>query len=153
MNVIENLKKLGLALPDPAPKGGLYAPVKVIGNVAYVSGQGPTEKGNPLFIGKLGKEITIEQGQEAARRCVLNALAALNNHFGSLDKIVGVIKVLGFVASAPGFNNQPQVVNGASQLLINIFGDNGWHARSAIGVNELPGNIPVEIEFIFQLKE
>jgi len=149
----ESLKKLGLKLPAPAPKGGLYAPVKIVGSLAYVSGQGCTESGKPLFVGKVGREITLEQGQEAARVCVLNALAALKAHLGDLDRVAGVLKVLGFVASAPGFQRQPAVINGGSQLLIDLFGAEGWHTRSAIGVFELPDNIPVEIEFIFQLKD
>jgi enamine deaminase RidA (YjgF/YER057c/UK114 family) len=151
MGVYEKLKTLGLELPAPSPRGGLYAPVRQAGTMLYVSGQGPTEGGKPLFTGKLGREISIEQGQAAARRCVLNGLAALHEYLGDLDKIAGVVKVLGFVASAPGFNSQPMVINGGSQLLIDLFGEKGWHARSAIGTNELPGDIPVEIEFIFEL--
>lgn len=151
MSKLDTLKKLGYELPPPAPKGGLYAPVKVVGNLAYISGQGSTKDGKPVFTGKVGAEVSLEQGQEAARICTLNALSALNAHFGSLEKVTGVVKVLGFVASAPGFNSQPAVINGCSQLLIDLFGAEGWHARSAIGTSELPGNIPVEIEYIFQL--
>jgi enamine deaminase RidA (YjgF/YER057c/UK114 family) len=152
MNIYENLKKLGLELPEPPPRGGLYTPVRQVGSMLYVSGQGPTEKGLPLYTGKLGQGITIEQGQAAACRCTLNALSVLHAYLGDLNRIAGVVKVLGFVASAPGFNSQPMVINGGSQLLIDLFGDSGWHARSAIGTNELPGDIPVEIEFIFELK-
>ncbi len=153
MGVYDALKNLGLELPEPPPRGGLYRPVKQVGPMLYVSGQGPTERGKPLFTGKLGREVSVETGQAAARRCVLNALAVLQAYLGDLDRIAGVVKVLGFVASAPGFNDQPQVINGGSQLLIDLFGDPGWHVRSAIGTNELPGDIPVEIEFIFELKE
>jgi enamine deaminase RidA (YjgF/YER057c/UK114 family) len=152
MDIYARLKELGYELPPPPPRGGLYVPVKQVGSMVYVSGQGPTENGKPLFVGKVGREITIEQGQAAARRCVLNGLASLHAHLGDLNRIKGVVKLLGLVASAPGFNSQPQVVNGGSQLLIDLFGDEGWHARSAMGTNELPGDIPVEIEFIFELK-
>lgn len=153
MGVYDAMKKLGIELPEPPPRGGLYRPVRQVGPMLYVSGQGPTERGKPLFTGKLGREVSVETGQAAAGRCVLNALAVLQAHLGDLDRIAGVVKVLGFVASAPGFNDQPLVINGCSQLLIDLFGDPGWHARSAIGTNELPGDIPVEIEFIFELKE
>ncbi len=152
MSAIENLKKLGYAIPELPPLGGLYMRMKRVGNLAYVSGQGCTVKGEPVFKGKLGANITLEQGQEAARICVLNALAVLQDSLGSLNKVKNVVKVLGFVASVPGFNSQPAVINGCSQLLIDVFGDAGRHARSAIGTNELPGDIPVEIEFIFEVE-
>ncbi len=152
MSAYENLSKRGYTLPAPPPLGGLYVRVKRIGNMAYVSGQGPTLNGVPAFKGKLGVEVTLAQGQEAARTCTLNALAVLHDSLGSLDKVKNVVKVLGFVASAPGFNDQPMVINGCSQLLIDVFGESGKHARSAIGTNELPGNIPVEIEFIFEVE-
>lgn len=152
MGAIENLKKAGYSLPALPPLGGLYVRMKRIGSFAYVSGQGCTVKGEPVFKGKLGANITLEQGQEAARICVLNALAVLQDELGSLEKVKNVVKVLGFVASAPGFNNQPLVINGCSQLLIDVFGNAGRHARSAIGTNELPGDIPVEIEFIFEVE-
>jgi enamine deaminase RidA (YjgF/YER057c/UK114 family) len=126
--------------------------MKRVGNLAFVSGQGCTAKGVPVFIGKVGAGVSLEQGQEAARICVLNALAVLHESLGSLDRVKNVVKVLGFVASAPGFNRQPAVINGCSQLLIDVFGDAGRHARSAIGTNELPDDIPVEIEFIFEVE-
>jgi len=152
MNPYENLARLGYSLPELPPLGGLYQRVKRSGNLAFVSGQGPTIEGKPPMKGKLGAGLSIEEGQEAARRCVLNALAVLNYQLGSLGKVRGVVKLLGFVASAPGFNDQPKVVNGGSQLLIDVFGEAGRHARSAIGTNELPGDIPVEIEFIFEVE-
>lgn len=152
MNAYENLAKAGYKLPEVPPLGGLYQRVKRVGNLAFVSGQGCTVKGVPVFTGKVGAGVSVEQGQEAARICVLNALTVLHDSLGSLDKVKNVIKVLGFVASAPGFNSQPSVINGCSQLLIDVFGDAGRHARSAIGTNELPGDIPVEIEFIFEVE-
>ena len=152
MDAYENLKQLKIAIPTPPPVGGLYVPVKLVGNLAYTSGQGPTVKGKPVHTGKLGKDLTIEQGQEAAKVCMMNVLSVLEMKIGSLNKVKNVVKVLGFVASAPGFNDQPAVINGGSQFLIDVFGEKGRHARSAIGTNELPGNIPVEIEVIFEVE-
>ncbi len=152
MNAYENLKKLGYSLPDLPPLAGLYVKLKRIDHMAYVSGQGCTLKGRPAYMGKVGANLSLEEGQEAARICTLNALAILDDSLGSLDKVKNVVKVLGFVASAHDFNSQPAVINGCSQLLIDVFGEAGRHARSAIGVSELPGNIPVEIEFIFEVE-
>jgi len=152
MNVYEKLKELGLELPPPPPLGGIYIPVKQIGNIVYVSGQGPTKDGIPQIIGKIGAERSIEDGKKAARLCVLNALSVLHHYLGDLNKIKSTVKLLAFVASAPGFNCQPEVINGASQLLIDVFGEErGVGARSSIGTNELPGDITVEIEFIFEV--
>jgi enamine deaminase RidA (YjgF/YER057c/UK114 family) len=152
MDVYEKMKKMGISLPKPADVIGKYLPVKMIGNMAYVSGQGPIIEGKPFFIGKFTKESPIEIGQEAARICIMNSLAALQAKIGDLNRVKNVVKVSGFIASAPGFNDQPIVINGGSQLLIDLFGERGQHARSAIGVNELPGNIPVEIEVIFEIE-
>lgn len=152
MDVYKRLKEMGITLPKQPNVIGKYVPAKLTGNLAYLSGQGPIVDGKPAFTGKLGKDLAIEQGQAAARLCVLNALSALETKIGSLDRVKNVVKVLGFVASAPGFNSQPMVINGGSQLLIDVFGENGRHARSAIGTNELPENIPVEIEIIFEIE-
>ena len=152
MDVYENIRKSGYELPPSPPKGGIHKPVKQVGNLLYISGQGATKDGQPVVSGKLGSERTIEEGQEAARICTLNALSVLHEYLGDLNKIKSVVKILAFVASAPGFNSQPAVVDGASQLLKDIFGDdNGVGARSAISAIELPGNISVEIEFIFEI--
>lgn len=151
MDVYEKLKELGVTLPTPPLPAGIYKPVRIHGNTAYVSGQGCTVDGVPVVTGKVGDVRTLEEGQQAARLCALNALAALHNDLGDLNKVKGVIKVLGFVQSAPGFDMQPKVINGASQLLKDIWGEDGVGARSAIGVNELPGNVSVEIEFVFEL--
>ena len=152
MDVYENIRKSGYEFPPSPPKGGIYKPVKQVGNLLYISGQGATKDGQPVVSGKLGSERTIEEGQEAARICTLNALSVLHEYLGDLNKIKSVVKILAFVASAPGFNSQPAVVDGASQLLKDIFGDdNGVGARSAISAIELPGNISVEIEFIFEI--
>jgi len=151
MDVYARLKELNLTLPDLPQAAGIYKPVRQAGNCLYVSGQIATKDGEPLFPGKLGAEVTVEQGQEAARACVLNALSNLHHFLGDLNKIKGLIKTLAFVQSADGFNQQPVVINGASGLLKEIWGEDGVGARSAIGVNELPRNVSVEIEFIFEV--
>ena len=151
MDVYTRLKDLNLTLPDRPAIGGIYKPVRQMGNCLYVSGQVAARDGVPVFTGKLGTERSLEEGQEAARICVLNALSHLHHFLGDLNKIKGVVKTLGFVQSAAGFNMQPKVINGASDLLRDIWGEDGVGARSAIGVNELPNNISVEIEFIFEI--
>lgn len=153
MCVYTKLEQLGITLPPPPPPGGLYVPVKKTGNLLYTSGQGPIVDGKAVITGKLGMDRTIEEGQEAARICVINTLSILHHYLGDLNKIGNVVKILGFVASAANFNEQPKVINGGSQLFIDVFGENGKHARSAIGTNELPGNISVEIEAIFEIQE
>ncbi|WP_294569956.1 RidA family protein [uncultured Subdoligranulum sp.] len=154
MDIYTRLNELGYELPAPAPKGGIYKPVKQVGSLLYVSGQGATEKGVPVICGKVGAERTIEEGQAAARLCTLNALSALHAYLGDLNRIRSVVKLLAFVASAPGFNAQPKVADGASRLLADLWGEeDGVGARSAIATNELPGNITCEIEFIFELKD
>lgn len=151
MCVYENLKKLNLVLPPPPTPGGLYVPVKQVGNLLFAAGTGPYVNGEAVVTGKVGAERTIEEGQEAARICILNALSNVQAHLGDLNKVKNVVKILGFVASAPGFDKQPAVINGGSQLLIDLFGERGKHARSAIGVNEMSRNITVEIEIIFEV--
>ena len=152
MDIYRRLTELEIQLPPLPPLAGIFQRVKQIGNLLYVSGQGPTENGIPLVTGKVGKERTIEEGQYAARACVLNALSVLHDYLGDLNQIKSVVKLLAFVASAEGFGRQPEVANGASQLLLDIFGpERGVGARSAIGTNELPDNITAEIEFIFEL--
>jgi enamine deaminase RidA (YjgF/YER057c/UK114 family) len=151
MDVYARLKELNLALPDIPPRAGIYKPVRQAGNCLYVSGQTPTRAGTPVFTGKVGAERTVEEGQEAARICTLNALSNLHHFLGDLNKIKGLIKTLGFVRSADGFNQQPQVINGASALLQDIWGEDGLGARSAIGAYGLPGGVSVEIEFIFEI--
>lgn len=149
----ERMAQLGIILPEPPPKGGLYTPCKLFGgNLAYLSGCGPDLPGDPYRKGRLGAELTVEAGMEAARRCVYNLLAILQREIGDLARVASVAKLLVFVASAEGFYEQPQVANGASQALIDIFGEAaGCPARSAIGVNVLPGNIPVEAELLLEV--
>ncbi|MCL2815416.1 MAG: RidA family protein [Oscillospiraceae bacterium] len=151
MNIYQNLKERNIDLP-PSPKAmGLYAPVKIAGNMAYVSGQGPLVEGKPVCTGKVGRDVTAEQAQAAARLIAINTLALLHEYVGDLNKIKSVVKVLGFVASAEGFNEQPAVINAFSQVFVDVFGENGRHARSAVGTNELPMDISVEIESLFEI--
>jgi enamine deaminase RidA (YjgF/YER057c/UK114 family) len=144
----ELLTNLGIELPPAAKPLASYVPVRVSGEHAFVSGQVPMEDGAVLSSGKLGAELSIEQGQEAARRCALQALAALREELGSLDRVKGIVKLDVFVASAPGFVDQPKVANGASDVLVEIFGDGGKHARAAIGVAELPLGASVEVALV-----
>ena len=150
MDVYENMKKHNLEPIVNTPVGGEYVKVKQCGNMLYVSGQGPLADGKPVYTGKLG-ELSLEQGQEAARICALNILGCLHAYLGDLNKVKNVVKLLAFVASEDGFSSQPQVINKASEVFIQAFGENGRHARSAIGTNILPGNIPVEVEAVFEI--
>ena len=153
MDIYAKLEQLNLTLPDLPPRGGIYKPVKQVGNLLYVSGQGATVKGVPAVTGHVGAERTVEEGQQAARLCTLNCLSTLQDYLGDLNRIQSLVKILGFVSSAAGFNQQPKVIDGASALTRDLLGeDAGVGARSAIGVNELPGGISVEIEFIFEIR-
>lgn len=152
MNVNEIMAQKNITLPEPPPKGGVYAPCKISGNMAYVSGCGCII-GDMVAAGKLGRDYTLEQGQQFARNCMLNVLAVLKRELGDLARVRSVVKLLVFVASDDEFYQQPQVANGASELLGELFGQEiGIPARSAIGVNVLPGNLPVEIEAIFEFE-
>lgn len=153
-NVYDVLKEKGITLPTPPPKGGVYTPVQEFGtNLLYCSGCGPDLSGNTVK-GKLGRDLTVEEGQKAAYNCVLNLLANIEAKIGDLNKIKRFVKVLAFVNSSDDFTEQPQVVNGGSNLLVELFGDEvGCPARSAIGTNALPGGIACEIEVLLEVKE
>jgi len=144
------LGQLGVALPEVLAPLASYVPAVRTGNLVYTSGQLPIEGGKLAGTGKVGGEISPEKGKALARICALNALAAVGSVV-DIDAVARVVKVIGFVASAPGFNGQPSVVNGASELLAEVFGDNGVHARSAVGVAELPLDAPVEVELIVEV--
>ena len=151
-NVYDVMKEKNIVLPQPPPKGGVYAPCKIVGYMAYISGCGCVIDGCEAA-GKLGKDYTVEQGQAFARNCALNILAVLQREIGDLNRVKSVVKLLAFVASDDEFYQQPQVANGASGLLGELFGpEAGIPTRSAIGVNVLPGNLPVEIEAIFEIE-
>jgi enamine deaminase RidA (YjgF/YER057c/UK114 family) len=146
------LAELGLTLPGVATPQAAYVPAVRTGQYVYVSGQIPIADGTIIASGKVGAEVSPEWAKELAARCALNILAAVESAVG-LSKVVRVVKVVGFVASAQGFTGQPEVINGASELLGQVFGDAGRHARSAIGVAELPRGVPVEVEAIVEVRD
>ena len=149
----ERLAALGLTLPPVAAPVAAYVPAVRTGMYVYTSGQLPTVDGKLPAVGKVGDEVSAQDAAGMARTCVLNALAAAASAVGGLAGIRRIVKVTGFVASAPGFGGQAQVINGASELLIEVFGEDGKHARSAIGVAELPLNAPVEVELIAEARD
>ena len=152
MTIYEKLKEKGLELPLPPPKGGVYTPVQEFGNkLLYCSGCGPDLGNGNTVVGKLGRELTLEDGQKAARNCMLNLLANLDTKLGDLGRIKKFVKVLAFVNCTEDFTMQPQVVNGGSNLIAELFGEEkGLPARSAIGTNSLPGGIACEIEVLVE---
>jgi enamine deaminase RidA (YjgF/YER057c/UK114 family) len=150
MSHLARLKELGLELPPVVPPVAAYVPAVRTGSLVYTSGQLPMVGGQLAQVGLVGGPVTAEQAKELARTCALNALAAVDALVG-LDSVTRVVKVVGFVASAPGFTGQPGVVNGASELLGEVFGEAGRHARSAVGVAALPLDAPVEVELIVEI--
>lgn len=149
----QRLQALGIELPLPATPKFAYVPVVVHGGIAYVSGQLPWVEGALIVTGRLGETVDLNGGREAARCCLLQALAVLNQALGTLDRVDRILKVTGFVASGQGFNDQPKVIDAASELLQEVFGERGKHARSAVGVAELPRGAPVEIELIVAVND
>lgn len=151
MNIEEKLKELGLTLPPAPPLGGVYKPVIVIDKMLYVSGQGPVRNDASLITGKLGQDLNIEEGYSAARQVGLTMLSTIKAQIGDLNKISRLVKTLGMVNSAPDFFDHPKVINGFSDLMVEVWGDDrGLGARSAVGMT-LPGNIAVEVEAIFEI--
>lgn len=150
MSVDARLAELGLTLPALAKPVAAYVPAVVTGNLVYTAGQLPFVDGALPVTGKVGADVTAETAAELARTCALNALAAASSVIGSLDRVTRVVKVVGFVASDPAFTGQPAVMNGASELLGQVFGDAGQHARSAVGVAVLPLDAPVEVELVLE---
>jgi enamine deaminase RidA (YjgF/YER057c/UK114 family) len=151
MNVEKKIKELGINLPLSSPPGAMYVPVKQLGNALFVAGQVPFVNGKLAYVGKVGDSLSIEQAQDAARICIINMVAALKDYLGDLDKVKNIVKVQAFVNSKVGFDQQHIVVNAASQLLYDIFGECGRHARTAVGTNQLPMDAPVEIEAIIEI--
>ena len=145
------LRELGLELPAVPEPAGSYVPATRAGTLIFTAGQLPFEGREPRNTGKVGDAVNLEEAREAARLCALNALAAAAAEAGGLNRIARVVKVTGFVASAPDFNRQPEVINGASELIGEVFGKAGLHARSAVGVAELPLDAPVEVELVAEL--
>lgn len=148
----EKLIALGVVLPAPPASAGSYVPVIIAGNLAFVAGQIPVQDEKIIYKGKVGKDLSIEAGQLAARLCTINALAQLKHALGSLDRISRFVKVTGYVNCDPSFTDQPRVVNGASDFLVQVFGENGKHARAAVGVSSLPLGSAVEVEFIAEIR-
>lgn len=144
----ENLRKIKLILPEPPKPAGAYIPAVRFENLIFISGQIPMVQGELRFKGKLGKEVTVKDGYQAARICAINALSVLKSELGGLDKVKRIVKLVGYVNSTSQFYDQPKVINGASDLLREVFDDDGMHARVAIGTNSLPLNACVEIELI-----
>ncbi len=151
--VEQNLANLELSVPEVVTPVAAYVPALQQGNLVYTSGQLPMVDGKLVTEGKVGAEVTAEEAKDLAQVCALNAIAAVKSVVGDLDKVVQVVKVVGFVASDPAFSGQPQVINGASELLGKAFGDKGIHARSAVGVAALPLNAPVEVEVIVAVQD
>lgn len=151
MTATQHLARLGLELPAVATPVGAYRPARREGDLIWTSGQLPVRDGSPVCTGTVGAEVSEAQAKDAARVCALNAIAAAAAQAGGLDRLTGVVKVTGFVAGAPGFTGQPGVLNGASDLLAEVFGPAGQHARSAVGVLALPLGVPVEVEVVFRV--
>jgi enamine deaminase RidA (YjgF/YER057c/UK114 family) len=149
----QRLAELKLELPNPASPMANYVPAVRSGNLLFLSGQICQWNGERRFVGKLGGEISVEQGKEAAKLCGLNLLAQAKRALdGDLDRVVRVVRVGGFVNAVPGFVDQPQVVNGASDLMVAVFGDAGRHARTAVGVGSLPGGVAVEVDVVLEVR-
>ena len=149
MSLLENLKRLNITLPPMSGPFGAYVPAKRVGNLIYVAGQLPMKDGKLVATGQVPSRSSLEQAREAAKQCVINALAAVKAVEGSLDGLTGVARVGAFISSDSSFTEQPKVANAASELLQELFGDAGKHVRAAVGVNTLPLDAAVEIEFIF----
>jgi enamine deaminase RidA (YjgF/YER057c/UK114 family) len=147
----EKLRSLNIDLPIPPKPAGSYIPVVVTGNLAFVSGQIPMQDGKVVFTGKVPTEKSIEDAQKAAKLCAINILAQLKANLGSLDKVVKIVRISGFVNSAPNFAEQPKIINAASDLFFDIFGESGRHSRIAVGVSSLPLNSTVEIDAVVEI--
>ncbi|MFZ7102824.1 MAG: RidA family protein [Peptococcaceae bacterium] len=152
MKIEEKITSLGLELPEAPKPVAAYVPAVQADNMVYTSGQIPFVNGELKYIGKVGQDVTEQDGYEAAKVCALNCLSVIKSVIGDLDRIEQVVKVNGFVASSEGFNMQPKVINGASELIGELFGEKGQHARAAVGVNELPLNATCEVELIVKIK-
>lgn len=149
----DKLKELGMELPTVPKPLAEYVPAKAAGDLVFSSGQVPMKGGEFLHVGQVGADVSVEQGCECARVCALNCLAAIKTVIGSLDRIEEIVQLRGFVNSAPGFDRQPEVLNGASELMVQLFGEKGRHARSAVGTCALPRNVPVELEMVVRPKK
>lgn len=152
MNIEQRLSELGIIIPEAARPLAAYVPALKAGEFVYISGQLPVKDGKLLYSGKLGRDLSVEEGKKAAEICLINCLAALKSCINSWDEVARIVKITGYVQSTDDFQEQPQVINGASELLIKIFDEKGVHARAAVGVNALPLNAACEIEMVVQVK-
>jgi len=152
MKVEAKLAEMGLTLPSPPKPVANYVRAVRTGNLLYTAGHGPSRDGKNQFVGKVGADLTIEDGYKSAQLVCLNCLASIKEALGDLDRVKRVVKVLGMVNATPEFGDHPKVINGASDLLVNLYGDAGRHARSAVGMGSLPGGISVEIEMILEVE-
>ena len=152
MTVEEKLRQMGLELPPPPAPVAAYVPCVRAGNLLFISGQIPREKGELKYRGHVGSDLSLEDGVQAARLCTLNALSALKQELGDFARLRRIVKVTGYVSSAAGFHDQPKVLDGASRLLEELLGEKGKHARVTVGVNELPLNVAVEVEMIVEVE-
>ena len=152
-HVEEKLNSMGYTLPEPPPPAGSYVPYVRTGNLVYLAGVGPRDADGNTTKGRVGSDLTIEEGYAAARLCALNSLANLKAGLGDLDKVTRIVKVLGMVNGAPDFTSHPAVINGYSDLMVELFGENGKHARSAVGMGGLPGGMAVEVEVIVEVRD
>jgi enamine deaminase RidA (YjgF/YER057c/UK114 family) len=150
VKIVEKLAQMGLSLPPPGPPAGNYVGAVQVGNLLFVSGHGPRQEG-VYITGKVGRDLSVDQAYEAARVVMLNCLASVQREVGDLDRVKRVVKLLGMVNCTEDFTDHPQVINGASDLLVALYGDAGRHARSAVGMQQLPMNIPVEVEMILEI--
>jgi len=153
MQIENRLKDMGIELPPAVTPVANYVPAVRSGNLVFLSGHGPFDESGSLITGKVGADLTVDQGYQAARRIAIGLLGSLKNVIGDLDKVKQIVKLLGLVNCTPDFGDQPKVINGASDLLVEVFGEKGKHARSAIGTNALPVNIAVEIEMIVEVED
>ena len=153
MIIEKKLAEMGLSLPPPSAPVGTYIGAVQVGNLLFVSGHGPRRYGDVITSGKVGTDLTLEQAYDTAKSVMLNMLGTVKTSLGDLDRVERIVKLLGMVNVGPGFNQTPAVINGASDLLVALYGEKGRHARSAVGMAALPNDIPVEIEMILQVKE
>jgi enamine deaminase RidA (YjgF/YER057c/UK114 family) len=151
MKIEEKLAQMGLSLPTPAAPAGNYIGAVRVGNLLFVSGHGPRRQGESYITGKVGRDLTTEQAYEAAKIVMLNCLASVQRELGDLDRVKRIVKLLGMVNCTEDFTEHPKVINGASDLLVSLYGEAGRHARSAVGMQQLPMSIPVEIEMIVEV--
>jgi enamine deaminase RidA (YjgF/YER057c/UK114 family) len=153
MTIAERIKELGLQLPGTRPPAGTYVPAVTTGNLVFLAGYGPFRPDGTFITGKVGRDLSIEEGYEAARVTIIGSLAALQTEIGDLDRVTRIVKLFGMVNCTEDFDRQPQVINGASDLLVEVFGEKGRHARSAVGMQMLPFNIAVEIEMVVEISQ